>query len=259
MMRKKKIKLNYKINFFDKIKEVYFEMGLLYKSEFTKIPFKPLTDKCIVLDLDETLIHSNENINDLESSGILDQPGLLDLRKRIYSMQLDDVIDKKGKGVKTEIWGISRPHVKEFLIMCFSYFKIVAVWSAGQRKYVEAIVDYLFRDIPRPHVIFTYDDCQQTENNLLVKPLQKMFTTVPGLSKYMSLENTFVIDDRASTFTSVNPANGILIPAYKPTFDINALLTNDNALQKLSAWFMRPEVINCIDVKLLNKKNIFFI
>lgn len=232
-------------------------MTLFYKSESDKIPTKPLTNKCIVLDLDETLIHSSENINDLLNLEISEYPELITLRKRIYSMQLDDVVDKKGKGIKTELWGITRPYVKEFLITCFSYFKIVAVWSAGQRKYVEAIVDYLFRDIKRPHVVFTYDDCEQSDNRILVKPLQKMIDTVPGLNKYMSLENTFVVDDRASTFTNVNPNNGILIPPYKPLFDIKSLLADDIALRQLSLWFLHRDVMDANDVRILNKSNIF--
>lgn len=232
-------------------------MSLFYKSDYDRIPIKSLTDKCIVLDLDETLIHSFENIYDLDNLKIYTSPSLLNLRKRIYSMQLDDVIDKKGKGTITELWGISRPFIREFLINCFSYFKIVAVWSAGQRKYVEAIVDYLFRDLKRPHVIYTYDDCNQLDNRLLVKPLQKMINNVPGLNKYMSLKNTFIIDDRYSTFSNVNLTNGILIPPYKPYPNIVSLNSNDIALRQLSNWLLRPDVMESDDVRTLNKSDIF--
>lgn len=235
-------------------------MVLFYKSNLNNIPYQPLTDKCIVLDLDETLVHSSENIQDLNILEIYKNPTFLNLRKRIYTLQLDDVTNKNGEGLKYEMWGITRPYIKEFLTMCFTYFKIVAVWSAGRRKYVEAIVDYLFKDIRRPHVIFTYDHCEQYnvgKEHLLVKPLQKMINTVPGLNKYMSLENTFVIDDRASTFTYVNQNNGILIPAYIPRPDIYSLSNDDTSLRQLMSWFLRSDVINSLDVRFLFKNSIF--
>jgi TFIIF-interacting CTD phosphatase-like protein len=232
-------------------------MMSIYKSDLEKISSEPLTDKCIVLDLDETLVHSHEDINTLYKLGILSKPELLNLRKRTYTIQLDDVLDKKGKGTKISLWGITRPYVKEFLITCFSYFKIVAVWSAGQRKYVEAIVDYLFRDIRRPHIVFTYDDCVEMSNSYLAKPLSNMISSIPNLHKYMSLENTFIIDDRLTTYSTVNPYNGILIPPYKPSPNIHSLNSDDIALRQLSIWLLTPEVMNSTDIKNINKNNIF--
>jgi TFIIF-interacting CTD phosphatase-like protein len=235
-------------------------MSSFYKSALDKIPFKALTNKCIVLDLDETLVHSNENIDELKRLGIMSDPALIDLRRRTYQITMDDVVYKKGTGVKTEMWGIVRPHVREFLIACFSYFKCVIVWSAGKRKYVDAIVDYLFKDIKRPHVVYSYDQCEKTSNNLIVKPLQKMIKKEPGLNKYMSLENVFMIDDREtvySGFVGDNPDNGIQIPAYRPAFNIHNLRSDDIALKQLMTWFLRPEVMNSTDVRELDKTAVF--
>lgn len=232
-------------------------MSYLYKTKLNKIPNKPLTDKCIVLDLDETLVHSNlETIDELIELGIFSDPKLMDLRKRIYKITMDDVVHDKGYGDKTEMWGIVRPHVKEFLIMCFSYFKIVAVWSAGKNKYVHSIVDYLFKDIRRPHVIYTYDDCENinSTDKTLIKPLSKMINNVPGLDRYMSLDNTFIVDDRLSTFKSINPSNGILIPPYEPEFTIESMRKDDLALKQLINWLMHTRYEN---VEKLDKTHIF--
>ena len=166
---------------------------------------------------------------------------------------MDDVVHKKGQGVKTEMWGITRPHIREFLIGCFSYFKVVAVWSAGRNKYVNSIVDYLFRDLPRPVVIYVYDHLERLPNNTFIKPLSKMINSVPGLNKYMSLENTFIVDDRLTVFQEVNPNNGIQIPAYKPAFNIESLRSDDIALKQLMRWFYESEVMNSKDVKTLYK------
>lgn len=235
-------------------------MTSLYKSASDKIPFKALTDKCIVLDLDETLVHSNEKIDDLERLKIMEDPSLLDLRRRTYQITMDDVVYKRGTGVKTVMWGITRPHVKQFLINCFSYFKVVAVWSAGKRKYVDAIVDFLFKDIKRPHVVYSYDECERTPNGLLVKPLRKMIQNEPGLDKFMSLKNTFIIDDRNTVyqgFENDNPNNGIQIPPYKPAFNFPAMRSDDIRLKQLMNWFLSPEVMSSKDVRDLDKTTIF--
>jgi TFIIF-interacting CTD phosphatase-like protein len=234
----------------------------MYKSDLNKIPDRAMTDKCIVLDLDETLVHSytEDNSYDLETLKelrIFTDPENIDLRERTYKITIDDVVHKKGTGNKTEMWGILRPYAREFLIACFSYFKIVIVWSAGRKNYVHAIVDYLFKDIKRPIVVFTYDDIEKLPNGTLIKPLDKLIETVPGLKKYMSLENSFILDDRSSVFYEPNPYNGIIIPAYKPAFNLRSLRSDDIAFKQLIKWLMSPEVTNCKDVRTLDKSKIF--
>ena len=235
-------------------------MASFYKTTLDGIPFKSLTNKCIVLDLDETLVHSNENMDKLQELEIMTNPELLDLKRRTYQISMDDVVYKKGEGVKTVMWGIVRPHVKEFLVSCFSYFKVVIVWSAGKRKYVDAIVDFLFKDIRRPHVVYSYDQCERTSNNLIVKPFMKMINAEPGLNKYMSLDNSFMIDDRNTVYAGYvgdNPDNGIQIPAYRPAFNIHSLRSDDIALKQLMTWFLRPEVMASPNVRELNKNDVF--
>ena len=225
----------------------------------TELPEKPLTNKCIVLDLDETLVHSHHegNIELMKELEIFTNPKYLDLRKRTYKITMDDVVHKKGEGAKTEMWGITRPHLTEFLIFCFTYFKVVIIWSAGRNKYVHSIVDHIFKDLKRPTIVWTYDNLSKLSNNTLIKPLSKMIEHIPGLSKYMSLENSFIIDDRLSVFQQPNPNNGIQIPAYNPSMTPESMRKNDNRLQQLMKWFQQSEVINCKDVRTLNKTNIF--
>jgi len=231
----------------------------MYKTDLNKIPDKSITDKCIVLDLDETLVHScsDPDIDLLKELKIFTDPSLLDVRQRCYKITMDDVVHKRGTGDKTEMWGIFRPGVREFLIHCFTYFKIVIIWSAGRKNYVHTIVDQLFADLRRPHIIWTFNDIEKLPNGTLIKPLNKLIEKVPGLKKYMSLENTFIIDDRTSVFQEPNPENGIEIPAYKPSFNPKSLRGDDVSLKQLTNWFNKPEVINSKDVRRLDKSNIF--
>jgi|LSQX01.3.fsa_nt_gb hypothetical protein len=220
--------------------------------------FNPSANHCIVLDLDETCVHTMESssTDKLRELEIFTNPRYLPLRKRIYTISITDVLDtdRKGGGNHSEMWGIMRPHLKEFLLFCFSHFKIVAVWSAGRAGYVEAICDVIFKDIRPPHVIFTYDDCEANNSGILQKPLLKMINSDPVLKKHMSLENTFAIDDRLSTFDGVNPHNGILIPLYEPNPTPASMAMDDLALEQLKLWFRANPTGNVME---MDKSKIF--
>jgi hypothetical protein len=230
---------------------------MIYSSALDNIPNTSLTDKCIVLDLDETLVHSFEKMEELRPLGLFKNPQLLDIRKRAYRIQLGDTLDN-NRWKPLDIWGVTRPNLDEFLCFCFKYFRIVAVWSAGQSKYVESICDFIFRDIRPPHIIYSWPDCEKdTPDGHIEKPLQKMIDCEPHIKKYMSLTNTFVIDDRYSTFANCNLGNGVLIPPYSPHPTVEALRQQEPSLLELKRWFTRPEVVMSKDVRKLDKSKIF--
>jgi hypothetical protein len=226
----------------------------LYAAHSDYLNFDPLTDKCLVLDLDETLVHTLETIDWIRELGIYKNSEALALRNRVYKLSLDDVVDEMGTGVLSELAGILRPHLHDFITFSFMYFRIVCVWSAGQRKYVHEIVRLVFAHMREPHLIFSFDDCKHTER--IEKPLEYMFN-VPGIDKYMNAKNTFVLDDKFETFNRVNPHNGVVIPIYSPLFTISGLLTEENALLQFMVWLCTPEVVDCKDVRTLNKNGIF--
>lgn len=230
-------------------------MFTLYPVAANDIPSTSITDKVVVLDLDLTLISTQDSMDSLKELNILADPQLLALRNRTYDISLED-LEKPGIGTNYYFWGVTRPHLKEFLLFCFSYFKIVIIWSAGQRPYVEAIVDKIFQDLPKPHFIFSHDDIDIGPGSRIEKPLNKIIRTNPVLMRLMSFQNTLAIDDNSTTFVN-NPDNGILIPQYEPSLSINALSRDDPTLLQLKYWLLQPEVINSKDVTMLNKSTIF--
>lgn len=227
----------------------------LYHVAADEIPLASMTNKCVVLDLDQTLIATQDSIESLKSLNILSDPNLISLRNRVYYITIED-LEKPGIGTKYDFWGVTRPHTEEFLMFCFSYFKIVAVWSAGKRPYVEAIVDHIFKDLPHPHVVFTHDDIIIGPKGHIEKPLVKLIESNPVLRRNMSLQNTLAIDDNSMTFYR-NHDNGVLIPAYDPSASINALARDDPTLLQLKYWLLQPEVVNARDVTVLDKSKIF--
>lgn len=217
---------------------------------YSKIQSLSMTNKCIVLDLDLTLLCTQKTMSGLYNLGLLTDPKYIKMRNRVYYFKIED----------SEIWGITRPHLEEFLIFCFSYFKIVAVWSAGQKTYVESIVDFIFKDLPKPHIIFTRDDTlfssEDMNNTQTYKPLENIIKSNPVIQKYMKFTNTLAVDDNSSTFY-YNKKNGILIPPYEPSETISAILKDDPTLLQLKYWLLQPEIIRSEDVTTLDLTKIF--
>lgn len=219
---------------------------------FSKLPEKSLTDKCIVLDLDLTLVCTQDSLKSLDKLQLLANSQNMDLRCRSYYFTLED-FDKYGVNETHSMWGITRPHMLDFLRFCFHYFRIVAVWSAGTKGYVQAIVEKIFRDIHPPHIIFTADDTI-IRDDYIEKPLSRMMAT-PLMRKVMHERNTLVIDDNSTTITS-NPHNAILVPAYEPSPTVEDMRRDDLTLLHIKDWLLTPEVMHSSDVLKLDKQGL---
>jgi len=224
----------------------------------------PKTKHCIVLDIDETLVHTFEDEEALSKLRFNKKPDHVAVKNRIYHFGIDNSGSKKGSGEVSETAGILRPGVEDFLSFCFGYFDKVVVWSAGTDQYVKAMVDRLFRDLYEPHIVFTRNACTK-DGDVYVKPLDKLFKE--DVSKSLKPENTFVLDDKRWTFIE-NPENAILIPPYEPhkhddtehkppTYTIKLLSDDDDKLLKLQRWFETKEVMNSKDIRKLDKNKIF--
>jgi len=241
-------------------------MLTIYRTNVDKISIDPISNQCIIIDLDQTLISTQENVNSLLQLNIFFDPKFIKLRHRVYHLVLED-FEAPGLGTKFDFWGITRPFAKEFLEYCFSRFVFVGIWSAGKREYVEAIVDFLCRDLIEPHTIFSRDQCLQLPGNIIEKPIQThMIDINPIIAQYVSLRNTFILDDNSRTFIN-NKDNGIHIPAYSPEYDPNLSIEDnieifkveDNCLLELIEWLSSSEIITCDDIRILDKTHIFSI
>ncbi len=212
---------------------------------------KSLTSQVIVLDVDETLVHTMESMNKYSDMKIFTDRKSLPYRGRIYKFQLEDFIDV-GSGKRDSYWGITRPHLKDFLIFCFNHFKFVIIWSAGKRTYVENIVDFMFNGLQRPHLIFAYENCTIVDGER-TKPLSEL-TKIFG--NELNLSNTWILDDKIENFIA-NRKNGILIPEYIPKETHSDLVRDDQTFAILMKWFRKKEVAECTDIRDLDTSKIF--
>lgn len=212
--------------------------------------------KYIVLDIDATLVHTHGDMDDFKMLKIYGSDEQLEMRRKLYNMRLIDVSDVPGEGEITDLAGIYRPYLKQFLEFCFDYFDGIVIWSAGKRKYVHKMCEYMFPLKKQPLLIFTYDDCEGDEDDYIVKPLEKLYRH-PKLKGKLNETNTFVLDDREETY-SFNKRNGILIPEFESDMSVEDICNHpDGELLKLMTWLNTQEVKNSKDIRKLNKTNIF--
>jgi hypothetical protein len=172
-------------------------------------------------------------------------------------MKLYDTGMPAGSGTLINLFGIYRPYLREFLDFLREEFDNVIIWSAGEKNYVEKMVEIMFpfREF-QPIIIYTRDDCEMKKDNKIFKPLSKLFKDKRIKGK-MNEKNTFVLDDRADTF-SLNHDNGILIPEFESDMSLEDISDHeDDAFLKLMSWLSTKEVMESKDVRTLKKDTIF--
>ena len=230
-----------KENYYDSL----FPMRLNINRPLSR-PSQPITNMTIVLDLDETLVRSEEGSEIKLLTKYLNDPKFYNRRQDMYTLTVN------SSRYQTLMYGIKRPYLDIFLDFVFQYFKYVIVWSAGQYDYVHKICNIIFNGHYRPDLIYTNDDCV-IEKKVLTKPLRKVYDVNKGIDE----TNTLILDDRETVFQGPNPRNGILIPTYDPYLSETSTSKIDDRLVQLMRWLMLPNVRNTQDVRYLNKNFIF--
>ncbi|PCJ23329.1 MAG: hypothetical protein COA94_08375 [Rickettsiales bacterium] len=199
------------------------------------------TNLSIVLDLDETLLHTITNVKSLIKMNILGNPNKLGVRERLYIINMND---------GNNMWGIYRPHLREFINFCFDYFKHVCVWSAGSYEYVHKIVHKIFSGINKPHIVYTRNDMKIVAGEMR-KPLSHLMVGC------MNSKNTLILEDRYKSFSVTDPNNGLLIPAYLPSSDLLGVMEEDNHLEALILWLSSDKISHCSDIREVDKISLF--
>jgi hypothetical protein len=148
----------------------------------------------IVLDVDETLLHTYDEHGD-DTSDIYDP----------FKIKVDG----------ETLYGSLRPGLKEFLMKLKKNKKFnIGIWSAGSDNYVKAIAKMLEKKYNiKFDFVWTRKNCEYSISHdgykLHKKPLKKLFQEYP----HMNYTNTIIIDDRDDVCED-DLLNNILIPKY---------------------------------------------
>ena len=146
-------------------------------------------DKLLILDIDETLIHSSEKQLD-----------------RIPDFELDFGLEK--------YFVYKRPGLQEFILQCSKWFRL-AIWTSSGSDYAREVIQNIFPGNYnlKLEFIFTRERCLFKRNPEfdvieVFKPLKKV------KRKGFSLDSVLIVDDIAQTF-KYNYGNGILVKEYR--------------------------------------------
>lgn len=229
--------------------------NLFYEYNSRKSGTTGPSELIVILDIDETLAHTVSSGS--TSSGYPNRK--LELIDNLYIL---NILTDRNDGIFTTMWGIKRPHLDNFLNFCFSYFKLVIVWSAGSYEYVHSMVQELFKNTYEPHYILTRNNCVKRDD-IYEKPFWKLLKDFPELNNYVDfdsdqrgIKNIVMIDDKSHCFNS-DPYNGVLIPEFVPDLENIRSISSDDALLRLIHFFESIRGIGELDIRKIDKKNIF--
>jgi len=160
---------------------------------------KHKAQKCLVLDLDETLVHSS----------------FKQIPKPDFLVPVD--ID----GVVHTVYVLKRPYTDEFLAACAKHYEIV-LFTASLSKYADPLLDMLDTKSTIDHRLFR-EHC-----------VQKEYCYVKDLSKLgRKLKDCIIIDNSAQSYI-FQPSNAIPIPSWFDDPSDTALLDLIPVLEHLS-------------------------
>lgn len=167
--------------------------------------------KCLVVDLDETLVHSSFK----------------------YLGEADFVIPVEIDGVVHDVFVIKRPGVDEFLKRVSSMFEVV-VFTASVAKYGNPLLDHLDKSGLVHHRLFR-ESCSNYEGNY-VKNL-----SILG----RPLSDIIIVDNSPASYV-LQPANAIPVSSWFSDMHDNELLEMLPFLEDLSKPVI-PDVCQILD------------
>ena len=211
-----------KLNISEKIREI--QKNLKYDISPVSTSIFNSNKKLLILDIDETLVHS-----DLDFS--------LNQNKTKYDAILHfDSEEEKNIPVPLLV----RPGTKKFLDYAVQEFDLV-VFTASEQQYADVVIDYLEKDKKYFKKRFYRNHCVFIEPGLYIKDL-RIFS---GIKK---LEDIIILDN--SLFSFANQLNnGILITSFFSDL-------NDTFLENVKCYL--DYLKNEKDIRIVNKKSFRF-
>jgi len=211
--------------------------------ELQRNPFHRQQNKYVILDIDQTLAYTFQDEDHARLSKAIEKSNY-DVSDIVYKIS-----EVRGRKSRLFVYGVKRPYLDVFLQFCHLYYKGVIIWSAGTDYYVEKMVAELFKNLPKPVMVYKLSDCESKDGSLF-KPIEKLFeeSKLAG----MDYTNSLVIDDNAFTFSD-NVDNAIHIPAYVVKPKMTSISEPDSALLQLIWWMLKPEVLCSDDIQDLEK------
>lgn len=186
-------------------------------------------DTILVLDLDETLLHTRTSGEESVFESIKESKKTASANgDRMFQIRYNHV-DKAGAVSSHKIDSILRPGIDEFIdfVTTPGMFAQVVVWTAAEKTYAESAVEQIFADKP---LLWSRENCIP-HGEVRSKPLML-------LANHLKCDprRILIIDD-ADYSVAHNQHHGIQVPAYNPVTGADA---EDRVLFQLIDFFKSP-------------------
>ena len=243
--------LSIALSHISKMKNLKFNYALECQSLWENYPKEIIerislsNKKLLLLDLDETLIHSDfdEEFLDKESikydaiiSFLSEKEKIRGENENCPSTKSDEESENLSNDkIKNTVGIFIRPGVKNFLAEISKYFE-VGIFTAASKDYADSVINYLDPENKYIKLRLYRNNCINVGGLLKIKDLR--------LIKNINLKNIILIDNSIYSFAS-QLSNGIFINSFYCDKE-------DNELQNVFRYLI-DYILPCEDIRKINE------
>ena len=235
------------------LRKIRFDYALSNKKIYEGVPdytnkIKP-DKKILLIDLDETLIHSDFNLEYLNDKKVkYDTIIKFKDTESDFEENYEDYYDMRRKKLKHELFNEEKEYkvgvfirkgAKEFLTEVSKYF-VVGIFTASVKAYADAVIDYLDPNKNLIQFRLYRNNCINVNDKIFVKDLR--------IIKGIDIKDIILLDNSIYSFSSqIN--NGILVNSF---FNDKNDIELYNVLGYLLNFLVKAEDVRVVNEQFFN-------
>ena len=235
------------------LRKIRFDYALSNKKIYEGVPdytnkIKP-DKKILLIDLDETLIHSDFNLEYLNDKKVkYDTIIKFKDTESDFEENYEDYYDMRRKKLKHELFNEEKEYkvgvfirkgAKEFLTEVSKYF-VVGIFTASVKAYADAVIEYLDPNNNLIQFRLYRDNCINVNDKIFVKDLR--------IIKGVDIKDIILLDNSIYSF-SAQINNGILVNSF---FNDKNDIELYNVLGYLLNFLIKAEDVRVVNEQFFN-------
>ena len=235
------------------LRKIRFDYALSNKKIYEGVPeytnkIKP-DKKILLIDLDETLIHSDFNLEYLNDKKVkYDTIIKFKDTESDFEENYEDYYDMRRKKLKHELFNEEKEYkvgvfirkgAKEFLTEVSKYF-VVGIFTASVKAYADAVIDYLDPNKNLIQFRLYRNNCINVNDKIFVKDLR--------IIKGIDIKDIILLDNSIYSF-SAQINNGILVNSF---FNDKNDIELYNVLGYLLNFLVKAEDVRVVNEQFFN-------
>ena len=235
------------------LRKIRFDYALSNKKIYEGVPdytnkIKP-DKKILLIDLDETLIHSDFNLEYLNDKKVkYDTIIKFKDTESDFEENYEDYYDMRRKKLKHELFNEEKEYkvgvfirkgAKEFLTEVSKYF-VVGIFTASVKAYADAVIEYLDPNKNLIQFRLYRDNCINVNDKIFVKDLR--------IIKGVDIKDIILLDNSIYSF-SAQINNGILVNSF---FNDKNDIELYNVLGYLLNFLIKAEDVRVVNEQFFN-------